>query len=157
MEFLHPENRKILAFVRRYQEETILVVANLSRLVQCFELDLAQFAGMAPVELSGGTRFPDISDKPYFLNLGPFAFYWFTLERQRTEIAAIEDVPLLRAANLEEAFSDRNRTALGRALETYIRTRRWFSGKARTITSLHIAEAVELPNDAGNGAIYIER
>ena len=149
MEFLHPENRKILAFVRRYQEETILVVANLSRLVQCFELDLAQFAGMAPVELSGGTRFPDISDKPYFLNLGPFAFYWFTLERQRTEIAAIEDVPLLRAANLEEAFSDRNRTALGRALETYIRTRRWFSGKARTITSLQIAEAVELPNDAG--------
>src|SRR5207237_6164360 len=104
MEFLHPENRKILAFIRRYQDDTILVVANLSRLVQCFELDLAPFAGIAPVELSGGTRFPDISDKPYFLNLGPFAFYWFTLERQRTDIAAIEDVPLLRAAHLEDAF-----------------------------------------------------
>ena len=41
--FLLPENRKILAFVRRYEDELILVVANLSRLVQCFELDLTQF------------------------------------------------------------------------------------------------------------------
>src|SRR5436309_12647561 len=54
MEFLHPENRKILAFVRRYEEETILVVANLSRFVQCFEVDLSAFKGMVPVELSGG-------------------------------------------------------------------------------------------------------
>jgi maltose alpha-D-glucosyltransferase/alpha-amylase len=150
MEFLHPENRKILAFVRRYQDETILVVANLSRLVQCFELDLAQFAGMAPVELSGGTRFPEISDKPYFLNLGPFAFYWFALERQRTETALSgEEVPLLRAGSFEEVFSDRNRTALAGALEAYVRSRRWFSGKARTITSLQVTETVALPNDAG--------
>src|SRR5436305_4608660 len=76
MEFLHPENRKILAFVRRYEEETILVVANLSRLVQCFELDLPAYRGMVPVELSGGTHFPEIGERPYFLNLGPFAFYW---------------------------------------------------------------------------------
>jgi maltose alpha-D-glucosyltransferase/alpha-amylase len=150
MEFLHPENRKILAFVRRYQDETILVVANLSRLVQCFELDLSQFAGMVPVELSGGTRFPEISDKPYFLNLGPFAFYWFTLERQRTEASlTTEEVPLLHAASFEEVFSGRNRTALGDALEAYVRSRRWFSGKARTINSLQVTEAIALPNDAG--------
>ncbi|HEY4640511.1 MAG TPA: maltose alpha-D-glucosyltransferase [Thermoanaerobaculia bacterium] len=150
MEFLHPENRKILAFVRRYQDETILVVANLSRLVQCFELDLSQFKGMAPVELSGGTRFPEIGDRPYFLNLGPFAFYWFTLEQQRVEATLTsEEVPLLRAATFEEVFADRNRTALGRALETYVRSRRWFSGKARTITSLQVTETVALPNDAG--------
>src|SRR5256886_965215 len=62
MEFLHPENRKILAFVRRYEDETILVVANLSRLVQCFEIDLSQYRGMVPMELSGRTRFPEITD-----------------------------------------------------------------------------------------------
>ncbi|MEA2416132.1 MAG: maltose alpha-D-glucosyltransferase / alpha-amylase [Thermoanaerobaculia bacterium] len=150
MEFLHPENRKILAFVRRYQDETILVVANLSRLVQCFELDLSQFAGMAPVELSGGTRFPDIGDKSYFLNLGPFAFYWFTLERQSTDATLSSDeVPQLKAASFEELFADRNRAALGNALEAYVRSRRWFSGKARTITSLRVTETVALPNDAG--------
>src|SRR5438045_5090069 len=73
MEFLYPENRKILAFVRRFEDEIILVVANLSRLVQCFEVDLAQFKGMVPLELSGGTHFPEIDDRPYFLTLSPFA------------------------------------------------------------------------------------
>jgi len=145
MEFLHPENRKVLAFIRRYQDETILVVANLSRLVQCFELDLSSFRGMTPVELSGGTRFPEITDCPYFLNLGPFAFFWFSLEPQSAEATVTEEVPLLRAANFEEVFSDRNRDALGRALENYMRSRRWFSGKARTVTSLQVTESVALP------------
>ena len=151
MEFLHPDNHKILAFVRRYREETILVVANLSRLVQCFELDLSEFQEMTPVELSGGTRFPEIGDRPYFLNLGPFAFYWFALERQRAEAKLTsEEVPPIPAANFEEVFSDRNRDALGRALENYVRSRRWFSGKARTITSLQVTETVALPDDAGH-------
>ena len=42
-----------------------------------------------PVELSGGTRFPEIGDRPYLLNLGPFAFYWFALERVRPYLLAI--------------------------------------------------------------------
>jgi maltose alpha-D-glucosyltransferase/alpha-amylase len=149
MEFLQPENRKILAFVRRYQNEIILVVANLSRLVQCFELELSEFHGMTPVELSGGTRFPEISDKPYSLNLSPFAFYWFALERQRVEVPASEEVPVVNASRFEEVLSVRNRRALGHALETYIRSRRWFGGKARTISSLRVTETIALPDDAG--------
>jgi maltose alpha-D-glucosyltransferase/alpha-amylase len=152
MEFLHPENRKILAFVRRYHEEAILVVANLSRLVQCFELDLSDFKNMTPVELSGGTRFPEIGDKPYFLNLGPFAFYWFALERQPAEATVTPaEVPLVSATTFEEVFSDRNRDPLSRALEAYVRSRRWFSGKARTIDALQVSETVALP-DAGQMA-----
>ncbi len=148
MEFLYPENRKVLAFIRRYHDETILVVANLSRLVQCFDLDLAAFQGMTPVELSGGTRFPEIGDRPYFLNLGPFAFYWFSLERQQASETS-EEVPLIGAANFEEVFSERNRDDVRDALERYIRSRRWFGGKARTITSLRISDTVALPDDAG--------
>src|SRR5207244_8509953 len=122
MEFLYPDNRKILAFVRRYEDEQILVVANLSRLVQAFDIDLSQFRGMVPVELSGGTRFPEVGDRPYFLNLGPFAFYWFVLERQHVEApVAKEEVPLIDATTLDEVFADSNRRALLRALETYVR------------------------------------
>jgi len=40
IEFLFPENRKVLTFVRSHGEEKILVVANLSRYVQHVELDL---------------------------------------------------------------------------------------------------------------------
>jgi maltose alpha-D-glucosyltransferase/alpha-amylase len=151
MEFLFPENRKILAFVRRYGDDIILVVANLSRLVQCFEVDLSGFRGMVPVELSGGTRFPEISDRPYFLNLGPFAFYWFALERQQSEVkVASEEALLIAATTLEEVLSDANRNSLRRALQAYLHTRRWFGGKARTITSLQLRGTVALPEDAGS-------
>src|SRR5438045_7202467 len=49
LEFLHPANRKILAFVRRYGDEQILVVANLSRFVQHVELDLSAAKGWVTV------------------------------------------------------------------------------------------------------------
>jgi maltose alpha-D-glucosyltransferase / alpha-amylase len=144
MEFLHSENRKILAFVRRYEEETILVVANLSRLVQCFDLDLAQYKGMVPTELSGGTKFPAIGDRPYFLNLGPFAFYWFALKREVAAEITTAEAPLIAGRTWEEIFAARNRDALERAMRSYLPTRRWFGGKARTVTGLHVRDAAEV-------------
>ncbi|HEY8131767.1 MAG TPA: maltose alpha-D-glucosyltransferase, partial [Thermoanaerobaculia bacterium] len=151
MEFLHPENRKILAFVRRYEDELILVVANLSRLVQCFELDLSQFRGMVPVELSGGTRFPEISERPYFLNLSPFAFYWFALEKQRVEVpSGGEEVPLIPAKTWGELLSQRNRDLLTTAVLRYVRTRRWFAAKARDVASVSISESIHISREAGS-------
>ena len=145
MEFLQCENRKVLAYVRRYEEETILVVANLSRLVQCFELDLSQYRGMVPVELSGGTKFPAIGERPYFLNLSPFGFYWFALQREVAAEVSRADAPLIAGRAWEEIFAARNRDALEHALRTYLPARRWFGGKARAITSLAIRDAIEMP------------
>ncbi len=82
-EFLQPENRKILSYILRDEQETLLVVANLSRFVQPVELDLSAFRQMAPIELFGRTEFPVITDKPYSLTLGPHSFYWFSLESKR--------------------------------------------------------------------------
>ena len=67
------------AFLRRHEEEDILVVANLSRFVQYVELDLSAFHGKVAVELFGGTRFPPIGELPYLLTLGAYGFYWFRL------------------------------------------------------------------------------
>ncbi|MGZ5475698.1 MAG: maltose alpha-D-glucosyltransferase [Thermoanaerobaculia bacterium] len=146
MEFLQPENRKILAYIRKYEEETILVVANLSRLVQCFELDLSAYRGMTPVELSGGVPFPEVGERPYFLNLGPFAFYWFALERKPVgDVKRAEEVPLIGAKKWDEIFADRNGQALGAAILWYVRGRRWFAGKGRTVSNIAIRERVALP------------
>jgi maltose alpha-D-glucosyltransferase/alpha-amylase len=79
LEFLRPANRKILAFLRAYEGETVLVVANLARTVQPAELDLSVFNGRTPVEMVGATEFPRIGELPYFLTLGPYSFYWFVL------------------------------------------------------------------------------
>lgn len=149
MQFVPTDNRKVVAYVRRYEDEIILVVANLSRLVQCFELDLSEFKGMVPVELSGATRFPSIKDTPYFLNLGPFAFYWFALEKQQNEsITVTSDAPSVPARNWEEVFADRNRDALMRAVGAYLRHKRWFGGKARTMTNLSLRDRIPIARES---------
>ncbi|HEX2864241.1 MAG TPA: maltose alpha-D-glucosyltransferase [Deinococcales bacterium] len=78
--FLKPKNQKVLAYVREFDGVRVLVVNNLSRFVQPAELDLSAYAGSAPVELIGETPFPPIGDLPYFVTLGPHAFYWFRLD-----------------------------------------------------------------------------
>jgi maltose alpha-D-glucosyltransferase/alpha-amylase len=145
MEFLHPENRKILAFVRRYEDENILVVANLSRHVQCFELDLSAYKGAVPVELSGGTRFPEIGDRPYLLNLGPFAFYWFELQPHAVQQkSSVDEVPQLAAGTWDELMNSRSREPLARAILRYVRGRRWFAAKSRRVSNLNVRDVFAL-------------
>jgi maltose alpha-D-glucosyltransferase / alpha-amylase len=79
LEFLHPGNRKILAYLREHEDEAILCVANLSRSAQPVELDLSRFRGRVPVELLGGSGFPPLGDLPYLLTLPGHSFYWFRL------------------------------------------------------------------------------
>ena len=62
IEFLHPANRKVLAYVRRYDGETVLCVANLSRFAQPVELDLSAFDRLRPVEMLGYVEFPSIDE-----------------------------------------------------------------------------------------------
>ncbi len=80
LEVLGGGNPKVLTYIRQYEGQTLLVVLNLSRFVQCAEVDLGRFVGMQPVELIGETRFPAINERPYFFTLGPHSFYWFRLE-----------------------------------------------------------------------------
>jgi len=152
IEFLYPENHKVLAYVRRYQDEIILVVANLSRFVQYVELDLSLFKGMMPVEMFGRTEFPLIGDLPYLLTLGPHAFFWFALEPQRAAVA-VESVKefLLPEIDLtggwEGVVAEKARPALENVLPRYLRDRRWFGGKARKIKQTKIVDAVQVPGD----------
>jgi maltose alpha-D-glucosyltransferase / alpha-amylase len=81
LEFLDPNNRRVLVFLRRYEHEIILCVNNLSRFVQFVELDLRQFAGMTPIELWSKQAFPAIGELPYLLTMGPHNFYWFRIVR----------------------------------------------------------------------------
>ena len=107
-ELLRPDNPKVLAFIRKLDDERILVVANLSRFVQYVQLDLKDYAGIAPEEVQGRTPFPQITDQPYLLTLGPHGFIWFSLAdggadpagRKSAGISAIDvpevDLPVLQ-------------------------------------------------------------
>src|SRR5215467_404003 len=97
LEFLPASNRKILAYVRRYGDETVLCVANLSRTVQPVELDLSGFKGLTPIELLGLTEFPRIGELPYFLTLPGYNFYWFRLQQAAPPVT-VQRPPDARAA-----------------------------------------------------------
>jgi maltose alpha-D-glucosyltransferase/alpha-amylase len=81
IEFLDPENKKVLAYLRRLENEEILCVANLSRFPQPVALNLAKFAGMKPIEMMGYVEFPPIGEQPYPLSLGAYDFLWFELHK----------------------------------------------------------------------------
>ncbi|MFO0698226.1 MAG: maltose alpha-D-glucosyltransferase [Nitrospira sp.] len=94
--FLRPTNSRVLAYVRRYEDTTLLVVHNLARSAQPVELDLKEFAGSTPVELLGEARFPRVAERPYILTLAPYGYYWLKLvpERPRGELYGIEQTAL---------------------------------------------------------------
>ena len=79
IELLKPSNPKIVAYVRRYEDERVLCVANLSRFAQPVSLELANLAGVTPIEMLGYVEFPKIGESPYCLSLGPYGFFWFEL------------------------------------------------------------------------------
>ena len=81
IEFLHPANHRVLAYVRQLQNETVLVVNNLSNSAQAVELDLRRYKGNILVEMFGRNIFPRIGDLPYLLTMGPYQFFWFRLRR----------------------------------------------------------------------------
>ena len=80
MTFIRPTNRAVLAYVRQYNDEVILCVANLSRAAQATELDLSPWKERIPLEMLGRTRFPAIGELPYMITLAPYGFYWFQLQ-----------------------------------------------------------------------------
>jgi len=156
LEMLHPENRKVLAFVRRHGDEVILVVANLSRFVQFAELDLAAFDGLVPVEMFGGAEFPRIFNRRYFLSLGPHAWYWFSLQPQRVEAPRTPtaadrlDVPeVMLADSWTELFEPGGDGQLAEVLPSYVAVQRWFGAKTRRIKSAALKDSIQIPYAQG--------
>jgi len=147
MEFLHPENPKVIAFLRTSEDEDILVLANLSRFAQPVELDLSRFEGRTPVEIFGYTRFPPIGELPYFLTLGPHTFYWFQLERPAEGTQGAEQEPPTIETQTEPAQWLRGpglKRWVTRGLAERLRTRRWFAGKSRTIRECAVEDLVPM-------------
>ena len=159
LRFIAPGNRKILAYLREYEGETILCVANLSRLPQAVELDLAEFQGHVPIELTGMSPFPPIGQLTYMLTMPPYGFFWFQLVAEadgpawRTEPP--EQLPdfvtMVVRRDLHELVEEpRLSVTMSRdILPAYLSKRRWFGAKGERLKSASIVAATPLPF-AGN-------
>jgi maltose alpha-D-glucosyltransferase/alpha-amylase len=147
IEFLNTENPKILAFIRHYQDEHILVIVNLSRFAQVVELDLSRFSGYYPEEVFSKNKFPTIKEAPYVLTLGPYDYYWFLLQ-QEEELFRMDNIfgfiPQLSVSkSWENVFQKKIEEKLEEdVLPSYIAGCRWFGGKGRRIRHIKIIENI---------------
>jgi maltose alpha-D-glucosyltransferase / alpha-amylase len=154
LRFLYPKNRKILAYLREYEGETILCVANVSRTPQAVELDLSEFAGRVPIELNGGSVFPPIGQLTYLLTLPPFGFYWFILAKESEapswHTPAPEPMPDYVTVVLREGLANALRQGGAALLErdalpAYLAMRRWFSAKDQKLEQARVTYLAPLP------------
>ncbi|MCF8108088.1 MAG: maltose alpha-D-glucosyltransferase [Desulfohalobiaceae bacterium] len=147
--FLKPDNPKILAFTREYKDERLLIVANLSRFAQSTEIDLSRHVGSSLLECFGQNRFPQVSETPYPMTLAPYAFYWFSLEPQRLEIntpapGAETSLPVLTTRRTWENILQENGKGLKHLLPAYLQSRRWFGGKGKKFSTVHILDDIRI-------------
>jgi maltose alpha-D-glucosyltransferase/alpha-amylase len=150
LRFLYPTNRKVLAFLREHEDQSILCVSNMARTAQAVEVDLSALVGRTPVDLIGGSIFPPVGQLPYLLTLPPYAFYWFILasesELPTWHQPAPEPLPefstIVLRRGLGEVLQETNRQLLeGEILPPYLALRRWFAAKDRKLLGVRIARA----------------
>ena len=79
LQLLKPDGVAVLAYLRIYGDEVILVVNNLSSEPQQIDLDLAAFAWAQPVDLFTGQALAPVGGQPYRLELPRHAYRWLRL------------------------------------------------------------------------------
>ena len=164
LRFLYPANRKVIAYLREFGDETVLCVANLSRSPQAVELDLSDWRGRQPIELLGRSVFPSIGELPYLLTLQGYSFFWFELTTTHAEAASLRSTPpefltlvmphgwpdLFRQHNLPQLESD--------VLPAFLLRQRWYGAKDQRIrraTVLARGEITRLPEDGPAPEVYV--
>ncbi len=156
LKFLYPKNRKIFAYLRRYEDEAILCVANLARSPQAVELDLSEFKGRTPNELLGRSAFPRIGELPYLLTLQGHSFFWFVLtpEDQPEDSSAAanaltEYVTMVLPSGWSDLLDRHNRAQLeSDVLPAFLAAQRWFAGKGEKLSRVALEAVAELAGGA---------
>lgn len=160
MKFINSENAKVLAFTRTYNDETILVVVNLSRFAQPVELDLSEYKECKLKEVFSGNHFPAIrADSPYFFTLSQYECLWFLVERNTQAVTQPKDLAVIEVAGLSE-LSERHvlDNLATNVLPEYMFRMRWFGGKARGVLSMQVLDyaVMEIPGDSDALILLVE-
>ncbi|CAM5451005.1 maltose alpha-D-glucosyltransferase OS=Afipia felis OX=1035 GN=treS PE=3 SV=1 [Afipia felis] len=153
--FIRPTNRATVAYVRQYEDETILCIANLSRSAQATELNLAPWKERVPLEMLGRTTFPAIGELPYLITLAPYGFYWFKLEEQPPEPSKHEPFPefetLVVPAGSTWVTLERTRRIFERdVLPAHLARTRWFPQRSAYAISTKVTSAIPFTEESAS-------
>ncbi len=143
--FLTPTNVKILAFVRQFEEETVLIVVNLSRYSQYAELDLKEYTGYEPHDIFSQNKFPRIGEREYGLSLGPYGYFWLVLEKQ-SEVSSLKEanlLPELEVSSLSKFLNELEKyPKFLDGLQQYLPRCDWFDNNSKKIQRLEIKNKI---------------
>jgi maltose alpha-D-glucosyltransferase/alpha-amylase len=142
LSFLELENPKVLAFMRIYEEQSLLVIVNLSKFSQPAEIDLSDYKGYSLIEVVSRNKFPKVKeDGCYFFTLAPYAFHWFSIEKKKDEIHADSDMPYFELSDWDEIGLQPNIEQLETViLPDYLSKTKWFNGLHKILYSLTISK-----------------
>ncbi|MGD9738361.1 MAG: maltose alpha-D-glucosyltransferase [Bauldia sp.] len=162
LRFVYPNNRKVLAYLREFGDEKVFCVANVSRSPQAVEVDLSEFKGLTPIEMTGGEAFPPIGDLPYLLTLAAYGFYWFNLAAKPVSPTRLgpaippELFTLVLTGKLSSVLTGREKTAFERTIAPqFIAGQRWFAGKKDRIASAALVDYAVMPDHRNQEAFLL--
>lgn len=150
MEFLHSDNPRVLSFIRKYGDEYVLCVFNLSRFFQSFKLDLSQYAGFIPEEIFSQNECPIIKKSQYHMTLGPHNFYLLVLKRKKEIVEqGKDDLSIIKIDSIKPDWLSSSIIKIleKAALPSYLPQCRWFGGKSQGIEKIKIIEKIALTED----------
>jgi maltose alpha-D-glucosyltransferase/alpha-amylase len=163
LSFIRPANRSVLVYVRQYQNEVLVCVANLSRSAQAAEIDLSPWRGRVPLELLGRTSFPPIGENPYLITLAPYGFFWLQLNESGESDGAVTTTPaefetLVVTGGWKSLLQGRSMAVLERdVLPAFLAGRRWFAERGNLSVSTRLIAAMPLASaDPELGLALIE-
>ncbi|RYE17327.1 MAG: hypothetical protein EOP42_32480 [Sphingobacteriaceae bacterium] len=156
LNFIQTENAKVLVYTRIYQDQVMLVVANLSRYSQAAELDMDAFTGYVPVEIMSKNRFPQIKpDVPYFFTLGAHACQCFELVKEVSGVLETGELPAVELKNWQNITS---KEVIGKlqndVLPNYLLRMPWFEAKVKQLENVKITDIAEIQS-AENSIYYL--
>ena len=122
-EALRPENPRIFAHVRTYEDDIVLCVHNLARSAQAVELDLSRWEGFVPEEMFGRTRFP---------------------AHRRAAVSADDGAARVLLVPAQEG---RSRMTSERELIDFVTSQRWYGSKTRDVSHSQVVDRVVLRED----------
>ncbi len=145
--FIESSNAKILAFARAYENQCIIVVANLSQFSQAATLNLSHYKDCDITEVFSQNRFQSVEEGDYPITIGPYGYFWFQADtaEKKGKPETSGELPILKTdISWERIFDNYNEVRMleRKILPLFMKKCRWFGGKAKIISKVAINKVI---------------
>ncbi len=152
LKFIESSNAKVLSFARTYQDQKIIVVANLSQFSQATTLNLSDYKDCDVTEVFSQNSFLNVGDGEYPITIGPYGYFWFQADVSEKKNVSTSNTELFlfeTDISWEKLFNNYNevRVLERKILQPFMKKCRWFGGKAKVISKMNIHKVIPVKVD----------